>query len=93
MRKEVYKINEGGYLQGILVKEFDEEGNCIEELAENMIVISPPNGLYRARWTGTKWIEDMTQEEIDEINNQSKELTLSERVDSVENTILQILFM
>lgn len=31
---------------------------------------------YRAKWNGTEWVEDMSQEEINELNN--KPLPLSE---------------
>lgn len=79
MQKQVYKVDESGYLQEILVKEFSEHGDCTEELAENIIVTDVPQGLYRARWNGTEWIEDMAQEEIDELNNQSRELPLELR--------------
>ncbi len=75
MKRQVYKIDENCYLQEILVKDFDEEGNCPEELAEDIIAVDPPNGLYSARWTGTEWIEGLTQEEIDEINNVPQEPT------------------
>lgn len=68
MKKQTYEINENGHINEIYVVEFDEEGNPLEELAENIVAINPPNGLYRAKWTGTEWIEDMTQKEIDELN-------------------------
>lgn len=75
MLKQVYEINENGYLQEIQVAEFDEQGNCTEELAENIVTTDIPQGLYRAKWTGTEWIEDMPQAEIDALNNQPKEIT------------------
>lgn len=93
MLKQIYEIDEFGYLKQIKVAEFDNQGNCLEELADNIVTTEIPQGLYRAKWTGIEWIEDMSQTEIDELNNQPKTLTLEERVDSVENTILQILFM
>lgn len=69
MLKQVYEINEFGYLKDKYVKDFDEEGNCVEELEENIIVIDPPQGLYKAKWNGEEWVEDMSQEEIDLLNN------------------------
>lgn len=75
MLKQVYEIDELGYLKNTPVKEFDEQGNCIEKLGENTIINDVPQGLYRARWTGTEWIEDMPQAEIDALNNQPKEIT------------------
>lgn len=62
MDKQVYRIDSEGYLQKVLVKKFDEQGNCTEELPD-IITIDPPNGLYRSKWTGAEWIETMTEEE------------------------------
>ncbi|HBD63506.1 MAG TPA: hypothetical protein DC038_03620 [Clostridiales bacterium] len=73
MKRQVYKIDENGYLQEILVKDFDEDGNCTEELSENITTVDPPNGLYKHKWTGSEWIEGLSQEEIDEINNVPQE--------------------
>ena len=67
--KQVYKIDsEGHYIEPVLLKKD-------EEIPLNHIETQPIDGLYRARWTGVEWIEDMTQEEIDALNNQSKEPT------------------
>lgn len=75
MDKEVFEIDENGYIKEIYVVEFNEEGSPIEELASNIVATQPPQGLYRARWAGTEWVGDMVQEEIDALNNQSKEPT------------------
>lgn len=75
MLKQVYEIDELNYLKEYYVKDFDEHGNCLEELSENMITKDIPQGLYRAKWTGTEWVEDMSQAEIDELNNQPMEPT------------------
>mgnify|MGYP000957589972 CR=1 FL=1 len=80
MLKQVYEIDDLGYLKEICIKEFDEHGNCKEELAENVIIVGVPQGLYRAKWTGTEWIEDMSQTEIDALNNQPKEPTEIEKL-------------
>lgn len=75
MLKQVYKVDANGYLQEVFAKEFNEQGNCLEELAGNTIIVDPPQGLYRAKWTGVEWVEDMSQEEMDELNNQHQEPT------------------
>lgn len=75
MLKEVYEIDNNGHIKKIYLKEFDNNGNCIEDLKENIVTVQPPSGLYRAKWTGAEWIEDMSQEDIDELNNQPKVLT------------------
>lgn len=63
MLKQVYKIDSNGLIEEILVKDFDEQGNCVEELTEDIITVDPPQGLYRAKWTDSEWIETMTEEE------------------------------
>ena len=68
MKKQVYKIDSNGFLIGIHLAEFDEDGNLIGELAENVILLDLPEGLYSPKWTGSEWVEDMPQSEIDELN-------------------------
>lgn len=80
MLKQVYEIDEFSLLKSILVIEFDEQGNCTEELAENIITEDIPQGLYRAKWTGTEWVEDMPQAEIDAMSNATQSLTEIERL-------------
>lgn len=87
MLKQVYKIDGSGYIEEIHVAKFDEEGKCTEELAEDIITIDPPQGLYKAKWTGVEWIEDMTQEEIEAINNQPRELTDIEKLQIRQSAI------
>ncbi|NMA23996.1 MAG: hypothetical protein GX938_10895 [Spirochaetales bacterium] len=72
--RQVCKINELGiYLEPIIIGKDDElPANCIEQ--------QPANGFYRPKWTGTTWIEDMTQEEIDALNNQPQEPTEIEMI-------------
>jgi hypothetical protein len=80
MKKQVYEINEKGMLIKILIAEIDGNGNPLEDLGENIVITDPPNGLYRAKWTGTEWVEDITQEEIEALKNAPKELTQSEMI-------------
>ena len=91
MIKQVYEIDENGYIKEIYVAEFDEQDKCVEELEENVIVVTKPDGLYRAKWTGTEWIDDMQQKGIDELNNQPSLPTAEERVNMLENMILMMM--
>ncbi|MBS4536800.1 hypothetical protein GOQ29_14360 [Clostridium sp. D2Q-14] len=79
-----FKIDEQGYFIETVVADKDND-------ADNLIDVMPPNGLYRARWINGEWVEDMTQEEIDTINNKPKEPTQEERIDQLENMILMML--
>jgi len=91
MLKQVYEIDINNCLKEIHVKEFDEQGNCTEKLADNIITIDISQGLYRAKWNGTKWLEDMPQVEIDALNNVIAEPTLEDRILAVEDVILNLL--
>lgn len=92
MKKQVYEIDELGYLKDIYVKEFDEQGNCTEELAENIVATDIPQGLYRSKWTGTEWVEDMPQAEIDAKNNVPRTLTEEQqRLLDLETAMTQVL--
>ena len=55
--------------------DFDEE-------TEIGLEVEPAQGLYRPRWDGTQWVEDMTPEEIDALKAQAEpqEPTLEEKV-------------
>jgi hypothetical protein len=69
MLKQIYKIDVNGYIEESYVAEFDENDNPVEEWGQNIVTAQPPDGLYRAKWTGTEWQEDMPQQEIDAILN------------------------
>ena len=85
----VSKIDENGYfVEDVIVKKGEEiPSDCIETRLD-----TSERGYYRPRWTGTKWIEDMSQEEIDALNNQPKEPTkeelLEQRINDLELYIL-----
>lgn len=75
---QVYRIDDNGYYIKPVIT---------EEAPSNCVTVHPPQGLYRAKWTGTEWIEDMPQEEIDELNNQPKEPTDKEKIAQLEQII------
>ncbi|MBS4200274.1 hypothetical protein KHA93_11595 [Bacillus sp. FJAT-49732] len=73
--KQVYKINsEGFYIEPVII---DED---VEETPENCVELAPSDGMYRPKWTGTEWIEDMSQEEIEALKNAPKPLTEVEQL-------------
>lgn len=67
MKKQVYKTNKDGFLEEIFIAYVDEGGNVLDEDKAKLISVDPPQGLFRPRWIGGKWIEGATQEEIDEL--------------------------
>jgi hypothetical protein len=74
--KQVYRIDADGYYVEPVITD-ETPSDCIE--------VQPPQGLYRGKWTGSEWIEGMTQEEIDGFKNQPRPKTqleiLQETVD------------
>lgn len=69
MKKQAYRIDANGFVIDTLVVEVSDE------VGKYVVNIDKPDGLYRARWTGSEWIEGMSQAEIDELNNQVQEPT------------------
>lgn len=59
VKKQYYKINRDGYLIEIIAAEVNPGG---------LISVDPPNGLYKPKWVGDKWVNGLTQQEIDELN-------------------------
>lgn len=68
MLKQVYELDKMGYILKVGVARFDAHNRPNVELPTNVCIVAPPQGLYRAKWTGSEWIEDMSQEEIDKLN-------------------------
>nr|WP_259549270.1 hypothetical protein [Heyndrickxia oleronia] len=93
MLKQIYEIDDDGFIVEIFVGEFDDEGNLISPLGEFITTDLPqPLLFYKPKWTGTEWIEGATQEEIDEITKPKPNLpSIEERIESLENTILFLL--
>lgn len=54
---QVFEIDENGYFIR------DVELKAGEKLPNNYIEIQPPQGLYRARWNGSEWVEEGTPPE------------------------------
>jgi hypothetical protein len=62
MQLKGYMIGE----QGFYIEDYIYEEN--QELESNIIITEMPEGFYKPKWDGEKWIEGDTQEEIEKIN-------------------------
>ena len=77
----------------IFVRLVDENGLFIEdafvdELTEFTIETPCPSGFYRPKWNGEKWVEGLTQEEINELKKpRPKEISLEERLEQTEQLL------
>jgi len=89
MKKEVYKINDDGYVIDKYVVNCDSEGNVIDKLLPNTITKSIPDGLFLAKWNGESWVEGMSKDEINAIRNAPKEPTELEKQQEIINIVGQ----
>lgn len=87
MRK-VLKIDDNGYFIEDVILENEEitpEG-CIE--------VECPQGFYKPRWDGSRWIEGLTQEEIEELKKigmTPQEPSLEERLAALEALMMGVI--
>jgi len=83
---QVYKYNESGiFIEPIVI-------NDNELLPLNITDIRPNDNLYRAKWTGGEWIEDMSQTEIDALNVvPTPQMTDTERIIGLETVIVGLM--
>lgn len=90
--KQAYEIDSNGLIKEIYVVNVDENGTILDKDKSHLISIDPPHGLFKAKWTGTEWIEGATQEEIDELTKaEPSPPTMEQRVTELENMILMMM--
>lgn len=68
MEREVYNVDDKGYIINNYIAEF-EDGKMITDFGDKvMVIVSLPQPLYiiKPRFNGTEWVEGATQQEIDE---------------------------
>lgn len=89
----IFKIDENGIMQFGQDKFIEDT----EEMPEGYTDVPLPCGeegcqlpFYRPKWTGTEWVEDMSQEEIDALNNQPQLPSQEQRISDLELLVLQL---
>jgi hypothetical protein len=102
MIKQVSKIDSDGFfVEPVIVndEDFDEDN----PLPPYLIATPVPEGLYKPRWDGNKWVEGLTPEEIEELKRlhqpQPSELDLlkqenaemKQRLESAESVIIALM--
>lgn len=84
--KKVLKIdNEGFFIEDVILQS-DEvvPSDCIE--------VECNERLYKPKWNGDKWVEGLTQMEIDEINKSKPIIpTQEERISALEELMIGVL--
>ncbi|MDW0112201.1 hypothetical protein QT711_03325 [Sporosarcina saromensis] len=81
---QFYKIDDDGFFLEPVVFDYKKVG----ELPLNLISKPIPEGFYRPKWTGTEWIEGLTESEIDAIKNRPQEPSELEKLKSAVDFIL-----
>lgn len=66
--EQFYKVDENGFklTNETIIVEFIGDTLLTEVTDNEYIQVVIPQGLYRPKWNGSVWVEDMTPEEIDE---------------------------
>ena len=67
----------------------DEFGSPVP--ADEYIAVPVPQGFYLPKWSGTEWVEGLTQEEIEVIKSVTQPLTPDEKIAELAETIDVIL--
>lgn len=63
-----------------------------DEVVEIGLNVTPAQGLYRPKWDGEKWVEDMTAEEIKALKaSVTPEPTAEERLAGLEQALLDMM--
>jgi hypothetical protein len=79
-----HTIDERGYWTGDVLK-----GSLIDpDIHERC-----PDGFYKPRWDGIKWVEGLTQEEIDQLNNVPAPETDTQKIVRLESQIDELTLM
>lgn len=82
---QVYEIDtEGFYIQPVIIpKESEEESLYIS--------IKPPDGLFKPKWDGEKWVEGLSQKEIDELMNTPNSQSPKEELTNLKLAIAELI--
>lgn len=83
---KILKINKDGfYIEDVII-------SSTEEIPSDCVKTHCPEGFYKPKWDGEKWVEGYTDEEIKQIQEEAeinRELTPYEKLDK-ENLELKI---
>lgn len=96
MKKQIYEINESGFLKEIYVAKV-VDGVILDEDKSHMISATMPNGLIKPKWNGLGWIEGATPKEIEEFNKSrptqpTEAELLQQRLADMELMLVEIMF-
>lgn len=83
--KQIYLYDDNHMFIGV-----DVVDSNIKILPVNSTDITPTDGLYKAQFDGEKWIETITQEELNELNKVTTLIPATERIDALEGAMIEL---
>ncbi|MED4699612.1 hypothetical protein P9436_11155 [Lysinibacillus capsici] len=93
MEKQVYEVDEEGYLKEIYVEKIDENGNILNESLKHLITLDIPQGFYRPKWDINKWVEGESVREKADREAQQLLDSLKPSPSEIANAELEIKFI
>ncbi len=88
---QFYLYDEDKLFTGVELRDRQYDEDVQEVVYEDGTFIRPKDGLYKAKFDGTKWIETITDEELEELNKVTIEPTLKDRVDTLEGAVVEVM--
>lgn len=88
---QFYLYDEDKLFTGIELRSKQYDENMQEVEYEDGTFIRPKDGMYKAMFDGSEWIETITDEELEELNKVIIEPTLKDRVDTLEGAVVEIM--
>lgn len=85
-RVRVYEIDENGFYTGNWMFIADND-----EIPDGFVDGIMPDGLFKAKWTGSEWVEDMPPEQIDELKNRPQPPSEQERIEALEQALIDLM--
>lgn len=88
---QFYLYDEDKLFTGVELRDsqYDEDMQEIEY--EDGTFIRPKDGMYKAKFDGSEWIETITNEELEELNKVTIEPALKDRLDTLEGAVVEIM--
>ncbi|MFJ7646940.1 hypothetical protein ACIQ1H_05300 [Lysinibacillus sp. NPDC097279] len=91
MHKQIYKVNNGGFIEEVFLGEFDENGQLIDPIGEYVTTDLPqPLLFYQPKWDDTQWVEGATEEELVKHKEQQLLDNLKPSVEEITDADLEI---
>jgi hypothetical protein len=91
VHKQIYKVNNGGFIEEVFLGEFDDDGQLIDPIGDYVTTDLPqPLPFYRSKWDGTQWVEGATKEELEKHKEQRLLENIKPSVEEILDADLEI---